>query len=504
MRERLVACLAVLVGAVLLLVPAAINRAPFIFYDTTHYLEVGQSILAPAHLRFAIFDRAAPAATPAAPAVATPPAAAMSTGPDQHESLAYIGGRSPYYSVVLVLLVGVIGLWGAVFVQALIGSYLGWRVVALGGGTQRLRAARLLALLALLAIASTLPYFVGYVMPDIYAGYALVALALLMVPPALLPVPHRVALTAIAIFSVLAHATNLALAVMAVVFGAVVLRWSGLRWRATGARLKWAGAALGLGLLGAPLFALACLLALGDTPQSPPYLVARVLADGPGRVYLADVCGRTEAPAICAFKDKRLDNHNDILWSTEAERSVFQAADYATKRQLKREELRFVLGAVAHSPRLALDAAVHNAAAQLSTFAIAGEIGATKRSWETMLNAAIPSAGEQITDSRGFRGSYPFAVVDPVQIAGFVAGLAGLAVFLLRAENRAVWHHSGADDPDLMARRQLVGLVLALLAIFVLNAVMCGVLSGPTPRYQGRLTWLVPALALVLLGGRRR
>ena len=38
----------------------------------------------------------------------------------------------------------------------------------------------------------------------------------------------------------------------------------------------------------------------------------------------------------------------------------------------------------------------------------------------------------------------------------------------------------------------------ALLA-FLSNAVICGVLSGPADRYQGRLIWLLPLIAVVWL-----
>ena len=38
-----------------------------------------------------------------------------------------------------------------------------------------------------------------------------------------------------------------------------------------------------------------------------------------------------------------------------------------------------------------------------------------------------------------------------------------------------------------------------VVAALVMNAAVCGILSGPQPRYQGRVVWLLPLLAGALL-----
>jgi hypothetical protein len=52
----------------------------------------------------------------------------------------------------------------------------------------------------------------------------------------------------------------------------------------------------------------------------------------------------------------------------------------------------------------------------------------------------------------------------------------------------------GDDD------RRWLGLILLTAAFVLSNAAVCGALSAPVPRYQARLIWLIPALAL-LIGG---
>ena len=50
-------------------------------------------------------------------------------------------------------------------------------------------------------------------------------------------------------------------------------------------------------------------------------------------------------------------------------------------------------------------------------------------------------------------------------------------------------------------RAQGAPLALFVVAAMALNAVICGILSGPHPRYQARVIWLLPLLAAGLLLG---
>jgi len=45
-------------------------------------------------------------------------------------------------------------------------------------------------------------------------------------------------------------------------------------------------------------------------------------------------------------------------------------------------------------------------------------------------------------------------------------------------------------DPDLSR------FVVLVLVMVIVNAVLCGVISGPYARYQARVVWLIPFLAL--------
>jgi hypothetical protein len=81
------------------------------------------------------------------------------------------------------------------------------------------------------------------------------------------------------------------------------------------------------------------------------------------------------------------------------------------------------------------------------------------------------------------------AASDLIAYAGAALGLAGIGWLLAR----------GAVD-----RRAWAPLLLFMLAALVLNAFLCGSFSAPVPRYQARISWLIPAMALMMAGDALR
>ncbi len=48
-----------------------------------------------------------------------------------------------------------------------------------------------------------------------------------------------------------------------------------------------------------------------------------------------------------------------------------------------------------------------------------------------------------------------------------------------------------------LTRTEIAAVSVALLGLLA-NAAVCGILSAVTERYQGRVAWILPALALIL------
>ena len=98
------------------------------------------------------------------------------------------------------------------------------------------------------------------------------------------------------------------------------------------------------------LYAKVVQLRSGDELGHPPFLTARVLADGPGRNYLQHAC-KTGAPyVVCGFKWLPLDDSEDILWADEPERGIFNLSEFGVRQKMEHEDVKFALASTLYDP----------------------------------------------------------------------------------------------------------------------------------------------------------
>jgi len=461
---RIRAAARILVATLILLAPAALNRSPFLFFDTEHYLQFGRSIAT----RLPLLDRLGGHLAGAA---------APHTSEDRpHPSLSYSGGRSPTYGLFAYLSVRLAGLWGVAVVQAALAAWVLWTIfqVASPGG-------RYLVFVALLAALTPLSFFVDMVMPDVFAGLALATTLTLVLAFDRLNRRSRIGLVLVTAAAISTHTTIGPLCLVALLAVAATLgrgrlrRWPVLLWGASPVALA------GLAALG---FSLATQLVLGAAPRNPPFLMARVLADGPGRQYLRHACHPVAQFALCRFEDYRFRSQDDFLWSGEPGIGVFSAVDYATRTRLQDEELNFVTETIAAYPLEQLQAAATHWLDQLASFAVSPDFGRARQSWDSMsLGDTIPEQAANYQAGLAYRQLFPFAAFDLAQGVTAIAALAWLLVRLGGTKRGPLWRAA----------------IVAILATLVVNAALCGMLSGVNDRYQARIVWLLPAAALLLI-----
>lgn len=494
---RLPALAHILLGAAILLAPAAVNRSPFLFYDTSHYLEIGRSIVSRLPVLKALATETTGPQVPSAAAerAGAPGKAAAATpgdGEREHPSLSYSGGRSPYYSVALYMLVRIGGLWAPAIVQGALASTLLWLTVI---AVRRRRSESLFyALSAGLTLATTLPYSAGMLMPDVFAGFALLSLALLVLGLERWRTASRLGLALLAGASFAMHATIPI--VCAVGLAALALMAWLSRWRGafTLQRAAWAATPFVLAVVASLGFGAASRAVLGDSPRSPPFLMARVLADGPGRAYLKEACHPEPRFELCRFERNTFVTADDFLWGVEPGVGVFNTADYATRTRLQAEEMRFVLGTLAAYPLAQAAVSARHWRDQFLAFGVGNELQQAALSWNRMsFENLIPDQGPLYRSGLAYRGLYPFAEVDWLVWASTVLCAVWLVYRIsgadVRAELRRSWRESPGGGSLLAAAG--FGLVVVLFA----NAALCGMFSGVSDRYQARMIWLAPLYA---------
>lgn len=480
--------LAVLAAALLLLGVTALVGRPSVFSDTDDYYAQGRGVvralqgLAHGKLFFDASDMGERLAGRMA---------------DEEPVHNQDGARSAYYGTALYSLERIGTLWLVAAAQGLLAAwllFLAWRSAAPGASLWSYAA-----LMGALAAGTTLPFFTGFAMPDVFAGFAALSAVLLLIYPDRLARLERAALWVVLAASINFHGSNLLTTAGVSVIALGVLAIHRVSARALAGRGLMVIAAIAVAVAGAHAFAFAVKLRTGDDLRRPPFLTARVLADGPGRKWLPIACDHDPKLALCRFKHNRLTDTEDILWSDEPKVGIFNSSDYKVRETLEKQETGFVLGAVAHDPVGQLVASLGNWGRQLGELKLDEPLKdpvfyLTDPYWRTTtLRPLVLRMGWCPPRDQGCRPRITPEAIEPLHWAVLALSLAFLGWRFSRRDLRSRLRQLDWSRDE---TRLAVACALLVLAV-VINAAVCGVLSGPFARYQARMAWLVPAAAVV-------
>ena len=267
MTLRSAAGLVVLIGAFVW--PALFNGQPFFFPDTTAYIRG-----ADAGIQSAFNHKSSWSLVPEA-------GRSVSSIADK----TVLTGRSPYYGALLYIgdLAG--GFWLTVVLQALdVASAIGLALRA----TRMPLWPPMFVILACIAAATTAPFFVSLLMPDVFAGVAiLTASVLLSVRQRLARRDYILAFVLLLAASVFhdSHVLILfALLAMAAVYNLFIRSWR--NW----VGLTIVALALVIATLAQSILSMTVQHVVGAPPLRPPFLMARTIEDGPGYRYILATC----------------------------------------------------------------------------------------------------------------------------------------------------------------------------------------------------------------------
>jgi hypothetical protein len=473
-ERRLTTLLAVLLGAVALMTPCFIAGHPNVFPDTSAYHLIGQWFAEQAGLHI---DRG--------------------FGVIRHRDLTLFftmaGARSPYYGELFFLISAVGSAWAMAAFQAICASVLTALTLRV---TQRGFRVRQFALaIGVLTLASTLPFFVSFLMPDVFLGLGALAAILLLVYFGRLRRWERWALGVFLAATLSFHATNPPAILALVAVAAAALVGKALPARQTKAGLVMVLAALGVSVVAAAIYPLSVRALAHRELDRPPFLTARLLADGPARVYLRSACANASPYVLCRFKDRPLTDANDILWAITAKKGVFEPANYATRLALVHEEGRFVVDAFEAHPFVTTWDLLVDAVHELAVVTVVDTLGYWDRALVSHGPRFEPPFGPVRFCVRRPSYCYPTTLQvawDTLLNVSMALSAAYLLARLLlsRMTVRVVFHRAPLSP-------RLAVAVTAVLALLVANALICGALSGVYPRYQTRIEWLAPLFVVL-------
>lgn len=440
--RRIQHALAIVAGAITLCWPAFYNRYPLLFPDSLGYIEAGSPVARALFL---------------------------------HERSADYGMRSLIYALGILPFHWLVTPWPIVFFHAIITAWILWLVVR--SVLPRNTAAYFLAVTAVLSALTSASWYVSLIMPDILGPALYLAIYLIVFARETLTRTERILLAIAACWAVASHATHLMLGGLICGALVVLLLFKSFR-RHTRAIAEVAAilivAAVAQIALNAYLYGQPVLDA-----RRPPYLMARVLGDGTGRDYLKAHCPQAKF-VLCESVDHLPSNDDEFLW---AEGAIWTTASPEKQQQLRREEMPFVLATIRAYPREQLAKSLDNSWQQLTNFDV------DDFDSNTWMDAALPNVipGADIPYKRSLqsRSALPENSFSTMQFWVVIASLL-FVLFSLPI----LWRHRSI---------RLFVLSLLVLPTVLANGVLTAVLSDLDGRYQARVIWLVPLLALLML-----
>ena len=472
--SRGAALISVVIIALTFLAVAAINRLPVLFPDTMAYNSAGEAVLG----AIGGHDRRARHRPPTAQAARPAPAAdAAAAAADTGVSEA----RSPYYGVVLALADRIGGAWFAAAAQAVVAA------VALLVALRRLdlRGSAGMAVVAVTVVGG-LAFYAVTLMPDVFLGPVLLALAFLPSDRAMSR-RERMFWAVTLAGGLLFHRGFLAVALVMVVLTAAAWR---ARWFS---RRGWtiAAAATVIAAIGHAAVAPVVEHAYGAKMASPPFVLARMVEGRVVTAYLNDACPATPY-LLCRLRAHLPMDHQQFLWAL-GPAGAFNTMSPADRQQLVAEAPTIVVRAVAARP---VAASVEAAGYSLRQLVFAGMDDFAQRvptRWR--IDASLQPAMAVYPSSGIVAGDFPLhgvsAVTEGVYLAALAVLLAAAAVLA-----RPAWFGRRAVAA---ADRRRVAAVVLIVAGIAVNAAVSGTLSGLQDRYTGRIAWLAALAAAALV-----
>lgn len=478
--KRAFNALLIVIAFASLLWPLTIKGGPYFFADSIPYLRgaaTGFEILFDWQSDLSESwrkpdEQAAQEAQPE-PEAAGSLTTATAEGSDKNDNYVISTARSPYFGAVAFLTTEILGGWGLpAFNAAAVLTVILIATSASGFST----ASGAIAIIAM-SVLTPMPFYVCFFMPDVFAGLTILATAMIFACHKTLPRVVWLTIAALICMFCIFHTSHLLLLWSVAILGtlAILLRDR----RLPGISLAVVALATVTTIAGQSVFQQIVERAYGSAPVSPPFLVARLIADGPGYRYLKETCGENDS-VYCGYIDrmpgKEIEQgnagwYNDMfLWG---EAGIYTVAPVPIKQRMSAEHFTFAAAVFYSYPVDVTLSLLYNFWLQLQMTGLE-EFNDLNEGGDL-----LSIIGDSVSFSQIEPSEHEIIIEHLETIAKFcfyscfVIGFA--VIFVLRRTPKA---------------NTLVVLISLVLLGLLANALITGGLSGPHDRYQARVLWL--------------
>lgn len=440
-----------------------LNGGPIMLRDTPSYMRAGEASLAAVGsvARKFLPQTAAPPASPARAPVAVKGEDGVSDA------------RSPYYGVPLALGNRIAGTGLVMALQCLFAAValvLALRRLGLWGHATGWAVAAA-------AVLGGLSFFAIALMPDVFAAPMLVGIAFLVTRTTISGWERLFWILAI-FLALLTHRSFIAIAMATILL--IVPLWRQSWFNRRGWLMVLATCVAALGAHYTVNFVVERVMK--QRMISPPFILARLSDSTLLTSYLDEACP-TKRYFLCQFRDRLPTETNAFLWRKAEAGGIYITQDLPGRLRLEAEAGEIVRGAVTARPLQALSEAARDVVHQ---FFLTGMTDYAARI--TPAISTDPSFRPTMNaywQSRIYRQTFPWSLVQTLTTGIYVGALL-LGVAVLFALRRS-------------ALQSRLAPAFVIFAGLLASAAVTGILSGPFDRYQGRIAWLMPLVAGVLV-----
>jgi hypothetical protein len=407
---------------------------------------------------------------------------------------AIMAGRSIYYGALLYLSHLTSNLWLAVFAQAAIFLYLSYTLVL---KCLRLSFFTFVCVTSTILVATPITFFVSFLMPDIFASFLILGLATIVGFWDSIKLRDQAILFSIILYSALTHTSHLLLLISIVSIFALTCFLTERKASLFGPLRNRLVVLLALslaGILGEYAFSYGVRHTINADPIRPPFLMARIIADGPGYQFLEKNCAK-RAYVVCKYIDRLPVPSDAFLWSTSLTEGIFNVADLSTRIALSSEQTSFVIDVFRFDPVGVIANAMKDFLHQFFLIGL-DDLFVNRQSLQGFETKLPPSYFAGLLHSRIVLRD---RILAPLNIwYASIYFLSTLALLL----TWAFWPWIRFQNKlEIFPHPQWIHLLTIVVVAIVSNAAICGILSEPVQRYQTRISW-VPLFILSLILAR--
>ncbi|NOD65573.1 MULTISPECIES: hypothetical protein [unclassified Ruegeria] len=340
----------------------------------------------------------------------------------------------------------------------------------------------------LVAASTSLPFYIAYMMPDIFAPVLLIIIAALAAFGRTMQIWEVLLMSGGALLCVLVHPSHFAIAGLMISF--LILAALGNKmprgWRATVLMIV----VLVLAAAERKAFHVTVETTTKKEVIYTPHITARLIVDGPGMAYLDEACPDAEIPtcalheALSWSDDPYRMTPSHIIFERSARLGSFRLLPPEDQKQIALSQRDFAKAVFLSHPFSTSLALAKNGYQQILRHSITMTIPTDVELNNARRLARLSEVDQdmlqmgQLSKDRAWIGT-----IDALHSAIYAISFVLIAFVLLKPA-------SVAPDMKLFALFILIGIAV--------NALVCGGVSQPADRYGARVMWLLPFTAAFL------